>query len=405
MKQRRRRRTVRIPQVALLIETSTAYGRAILKGISQYICEHEPWNVYFEQRSLQDPPPLWLDQWGGDGIISRASTPGSARRVLRTGIPIVDLNDQVTNLGLPQIHSDHAAIARMAAAHLMDRGFRHFAYFGFPVFEWSVRRSEAFAHCVRAAGFTFHENPISSRASWGHQQASWQEEIRGVAAWVKKLPKPLGMFAGNDTRGKQLLDSCRLARVAVPEEVAVIGVDNEVLACEMALPPLSSVIPDAFRVGYEGAAMLAQLMKGRPAPERMQYIPPLGVATRQSTDVTAIQDPRVASAMCFIREHACERIDVEDVVDHVLVSRTVLQHLFRQVLDKTILDAITDVRIQRVKQLLVETNMPLTAIAQRAGFSYDSYMSILFKQKTGRTPSSYRRDFRDFAGERFGDDR
>jgi LacI family transcriptional regulator len=401
MKQRRRRRSARIPQVALMIETSTAYGRAILKGVSQYICEHEPWNVYFEQRSLQDPPPPWLDQWGGDGIISRASTPKSARRVLRTGIPIVDLNDQVTNLGLPQIHSDHAAIARMAAAHLMDRGFRHFAYFGFPVFEWSVRRSEAFAHYVRAAGYTFHENPITPRASWGHQQASWQEEITGVAAWVKNLPKPLGMFAGNDTRGKQLLDSCRLARVAVPEEVAVIGVDNEKLACEMALPPLSSVIPDAFRVGYEGAAMLALLMRGCPASEPLLYIPPLGVATRQSTDVTAIQDPRVASAMSFIREHACEGIGVEDVLDHVLVSRSVLQHLFRQVLDKTILNAITDVRLQRVKQLLAETNMPLTAIAQRTGFSYDSYLSILFKQKTGRTPSSYRRDF---ASERFSGD-
>jgi LacI family transcriptional regulator len=139
--------------------------------------------------------------------------------------------------------------------------------------------------------------------------------------------------------------------------------------------------------------LLALLMKGHPAPEPMQYIPPLGVVTRQSTDVTAIQDPRVASAMCFIREHACEGIGVEDVLDHVLVSRSVLQHLFRQVLDKTILSAITDARLHRVKQLLVETSMPLTAIAQRTGFSYDSYLSSLFKQKTGRTPSSYRRDF------------
>jgi LacI family transcriptional regulator len=401
MGQRRKRFSVRVPQVALIIETSTAYGRAILRGVSQYIFEHEPWDVYIEQRSLQDPLPPWLGHWGGDGIISRASTPSSARQVLRTGIPTVDLNDQVKNLGLPQIHSDHAAIARMAADHLMDRGFRHFAFFGFPVFEWSVRRGDAFAECVCASGHAFYENTVTQRASWGHQQVSWQEEIIKVARWVKRLPKPLGMFAGNDTRGKQLLDACRLAKVAVPEEVAVIGVDNEELACELALPPLSSVIPDAFRVGYEGAAMLALLMKGCPAPQPLRYIPPLGVATRQSTDVTAIQDPRVASAMSFIREHACEGIGVEDVLDHVLVSRSVLQHLFRQVLDKTILNAITDARLQRVKQLLVETKMPLTAIAQRTGFSYDSYLSILFKQKTGRTPSSYRRDF---ASGRFGGD-
>jgi LacI family transcriptional regulator len=313
----------------------------------------------------------------------------------------VDLNDQVKNLGLPQVHSDHAAIARMAATHLMDRGFRHFAFFGFPVFEWSVRRGEAFAQCVREAGHTFHENQVTRRASWGHQQVSWQEEIRGVARWVKRLPKPLGMFAGNDPRGKQLLDACRLARVAVPEEVAVIGVDNEEIACKLALPPLSSVIPDAYRVGYEGAAMLDLLMKGRPAPEQLRYIPPLGVVTRQSTDVTAIPDPRVASAMSFIREHACEGIGVDDVVEHVLISRSVLQQLFRQILDKTIHDAICAVQIQRVKQLLAETDLPLTSIAQRTGFSYDTYLSIVFKRETGQTPSSYRRDFASgkFGGE------
>jgi LacI family transcriptional regulator len=399
MGQRRRRPSNHVPQVALIIETSTAYGRAILRGVSQYVFEHGPWDIYIEQRSLQDPPPPWLDHWSGDGIISRASTPRNAQRVLRTGLPTVDLNDQVRNLGLPQIHSDHAAIARMAAAHLMDRGFKHFSFFGFPIFEWAVRRGEAFAQCVREAGHTFHENTITPRVSWGHQQASWQEEIKQVARWLRKLPKPLGMFAGNDTRGKQLLDACRLARVAVPEEVAVIGVDNEEIACKLSLPPLSSVIPDAFRIGYEAAAMLSLLMSGRKAPEHVMYIPPLGVATRQSTDVTAIPDPRVASAMSFIRENACRGISVDDVVEHVLVSRSVLQQLFRQILGNTIHDAITSLRIQRAKQLLTETDLSLTAIAERTGFAYDSYLSTVFHRETGRTPSAYRRDF---ASDRFG---
>jgi LacI family transcriptional regulator len=243
MKQPRRKLPGPLPQVALIIETSTAYGRTLLRGVSQYIQEFGPWNVYMEQRSLQDPLPPWLDHWDGDGIISRASTPQSAQRVVRTGIPTVDLNDQVRNLGLPQIHSDHAALARVAAEHLMQRGFRHFAYFGFPVFEWSVRRGEAFARCVRDAGHHFHENKVTPRASWGHQQVSWQEEIEGVAGWVKSLPKPLGMMAGNDTRGMQLLDACRRAGVAVPEEVAVVGVDNEELACQLALPPSRASSP------------------------------------------------------------------------------------------------------------------------------------------------------------------
>ena len=154
-----------LPHVALIVETSTAYGRAILSGISQYVREHGPWTVYIEQRSLQDPAPPWLERWHGDGIIARASTPQSARKLLKTGVPTVDLNDQVRGLGLPQIHSDHAAIARLAADHLIERGFRHFAYFGFPVFEWSVRRQESFTAHVVAAGHQIHEGLPARRVS------------------------------------------------------------------------------------------------------------------------------------------------------------------------------------------------------------------------------------------------
>ena len=174
-----------------------------MSGISQYVREHGPWTVYIEQRSLQDPAPPWLERWPGDGIIARASTPQSARKLLRSGVPTVDLNDQVRGLGLPQIHSDHAAIARLAAEHLMDRGFRHFAYFGFPVFEWSVRRKQAFTQHVIEAGHQFHASLPGHRVSWSHQQASWEDEIEGVARWVKGLPKPLGIMAGNDIRGSR----------------------------------------------------------------------------------------------------------------------------------------------------------------------------------------------------------
>ena len=200
-------------------------------------------------------------------------------------------------------------------------------------------------------------------------------------------------MAGNDPRGIQLLDACRRAGVAVPEEVAVVGVDNDELVCELAYPPLSSVIPDAVRIGYEAAALLDRLMKGEPAPAAMQTIPPQGLAIRQSSDVTAIADPRLADAMRFIREHACDGIGVDDVLDHLAVSRSVLQRLFRKHFDRTILDTITGVRIARVKQLLTETDLPLAAIAQRAGFSYMEYLSNTFRRQTGWTPSAFRREF------------
>lgn len=394
MAKNRRRRRFALPHVALIVETSTAYGRAILSGISQYVREHGPWTVYIEQRSLQDPAPPWLERWDGDGIIARASTPQSARKLAKTGVPTVDLNDQVRGLGLPQIHSDHAAIARLAADHLIDRGFRHFAYFGFPIFEWSVRRQESFANHVLAAGHQIHEGLPGRRVHWSHQQASWEDEIEGVAQWVKRLPKPLGIMAGNDIRGIQMLDACRRAGVAVPEEVAVVGVDNEELVCLLAYPPLSSVIPDAYRVGYESAALLDQMMKGHRVTEMLRSIPPISVATRQSSDVTAIANPCLASAMQFIRESACQGIGVDDVLAHLSISRSVLQRLFRKELGQTILDAITAIRMQRVKQLLSETDLSLADIANRAGFSYVEYLSTSFRRQTGQSPSSYRRKFR-----------
>jgi LacI family transcriptional regulator len=203
----------------------------------------------------------------------------------------------------------------------------------------------------------------------------------------------LGVLAGNDPRGIQLLDACRRAGVAVPEEVAVVGVDNDELVCELAYPPLSSVIPDATRIGYEGAALLDRLMRGETAAAAMQTIPPQGLAIRQSSDVTAIADPRLADAMRFIREHACDGIGVDDVLDHLAVSRSVLQRLFRKQFDRSILDTITGVRIARVKQLLVETDLPLAVIARRAGFAYMEYLSSTFRRQTGWTPSTFRRKF------------
>jgi LacI family transcriptional regulator len=393
MKAPRKRRSKGIPHVALIIETSTAYGRAIIRGATKYIREAGPWTIYIEQRSLQDSAPPWLEGWDGDGIISRASTPRSARAVLQTGIPTVDLNDQVRGLGLPQIHSDHEAIARLAAEHLLDRGFHHFAYFGFPVFEWSVRRHDAFAACIRAAGGQFHENECTPRVSWGHQQSSWEGEVDGAALWIKGLPKPLGVMTGNDPRGIQLLDACRRAGVAVPEEVAVVGVDNDELVCELAYPPLSSVVPGAVRIGYEAASLLDRLMKGEAAPAAMQTVPPQGLAIRQSSDVTAIADSRLADALRFIREHACDGIGVDDVLDHLAVSRSVLQRLFRKHFDRTILDSITGVRLARVKQLLTETDLPLADVARRAGFSYMEYLSNTFRRQTGWTLSAFRREF------------
>lgn len=386
----RSKRRSKPPRVAILLETSTAYGREILHGVAQYLRENGPWAVFFEHRSMQDPAPPWLRGWDGDGFIA-ALYPPYADLVLKSGIPAVDVDDQWPSSGLPRVQSDQEAIGALAAEHLLERGLTHFAFIGYPAFEWSRRRRIGFENAVRAAGYSCDVYRESQPVSWAHQLSSWETEIERVSRWVKRRPKPLGLLACNDFRGVQVLDACRRADVAVPEEVAVIGVDNETLASELIYPPLSSVVPDCRRIGYVAAGMLDVLMKGGTLPGPQPDVPPSGVAVRQSSDVIGVSEPCVAKAMRFIREHACDGIRVEDVLEHVAVSRSVLQRHFRAGLGRTIHDAIAGARLLRAKQLLVETDLPLPAVAERAGFSCGEYMSAAFRQATGLPPGTYRR--------------
>jgi LacI family transcriptional regulator len=170
----------------------------------------------------------------------------------------------------------------------------------------------------------------------------------------------------------------------------VIGVDNDRLLCDLADPPLSSVICNTHRTGYEAAALLDRMMSGEPVPPEACLIKPLGIETRQSTDILAIDDPHVAVAVRFIREQACTGIQVSDVLQHVPFSRRVLESRFRKILDRTPHEEIARLRIDRVKQLLVETDLPLLVIASRAGFQHVEYMTVAFKKQVGVPPSKFR---------------
>ncbi|MBI3279086.1 MAG: DNA-binding transcriptional regulator [Acidobacteria bacterium] len=362
-------------------------------GVAAYIRENRPWSVYFSERSVYDPVPEWLKHWSGDGIISRIASPEIREVVARTHVPVVDLNGQLGDLGVPLISNDHAAIGRMAAAHLMERGFTRFGYVGHSGTYWSERRGQEFMQTVRAAGYECVEYQGTVEDIGSLRQASWELEIDVVAAWVAGLRKPVGILAGHDFRALQLLAACRLAGVAVPEQAAVIGVGADDVACELADPPLSSVILNAWRMGYEAAALLDRLMRKEPPPRHEVLIPPLDVASRQSTGTTAIGDPVVAKAVSFIREHACDGINVEDVLAHLVISRTALQDRFRKGLRRSIHDVVVEARIARVKELLAQTTLSLAEIAERTGFNYPEYMSTILKQRTGWTPARYRQEY------------
>lgn len=380
------------PRVALIIETSTTFGRTMLCGIAAWIKENRPWSVYFGERSVYDPVPRWLQHWEGDGIITRTPSPEIRKLVARAGISVVDLNEQLGGMGVPLISIDHAAVGRMAAEHLLDRGFTSFAYVGHPGLSWSDSRGAAFSQAVAEAGHSCAHYPGEDEDLSLRRSVYWESNMDRVAEWVASLPKPVAIFACHDFRALQVLAACQLADIAVPEQAAVLGVGADDIVCELAHPPLSSVVLNAWRMGHEAASILDRMMRGQKPAQQEVRVPPLSLTVRQSTDITAIADPVVAKAMRFIREHACDGINVESVVRHVSVSRTALQDHFRRALGRSIHDVVVDARLTRVRQLLTETKLSLQEISERTGFRYPEYMSSVLKQRTGWTPAHYRQE-------------
>jgi LacI family transcriptional regulator len=374
------------PKVALLFEATNSYARSLLIGIGDYIRSHGPWNVHYAEFAGNEPPPRWLSTWDGDGIIVRGENRRLAHAVARQKLPVVDLTPSRLVPHAPWVKSDDAAIARLAAQHFLERGFRQFAFCGDPRFSWSHRRGEQFSLLVRGAG-----HPCADFSA-GKNLPSGEAEIAAIGEWLARLPRPVAVFACYDNRGRQVLEACRRRGFAVPEEVAVLGVDDDDVLCALSPPPLSSITLNPRRTGWEAAALLSLMMRGEKLAASAHLIPPVGVATRQSTDVLAVADPKIASALRYIREHACEGIGVEDVLRHSPMARRALETRFRKLLDRTPHQEILRVQLNRAKELLAGTELPIWDIAERTGFEPE-YLSVAFKQGAGLAPSEYRKKY------------
>jgi LacI family transcriptional regulator len=276
---------------------------------------------------------------------------------------------------------------------LHERGFRHYAFCGFNGADYSDERRDSFVTSVTESGLRCHvfgDGPESGTLNTAAYEEVGLQDGERVARWIKQLPKPIGLMACNDMRGQQLLSACRAGGVAVPDEVAVVGVDNEEVLCDLSDPPLSSVVPNTERVGYEAATLLQRAMRGRRISAQHIQIGPLGVATRRSTEVLAIEDRAIAAAARFIREHACEGIDVADVVRAVPLCRSSLERRYIKIMGHSPKHEILRFRLNRAKQLLAETDFPLSLIAEKIGLEHTEYLSRIFKKKTGQTPVQYR---------------
>jgi LacI family transcriptional regulator len=380
-------------RIALLIESSRVYGRGVLRGIAIYARTDANWSIYQEERALGDPPPKWLRNWPGDGIIARADTKQLASEIRRLKLPTVDLSGLFPLPGVPVIDTDDRGVVRMACEHLLERGFRSFAFCGFAGAGYSERRKTLAIEYLGQAGITVSicETPHKRLASTSRIESRGVLHEQQLGDWLVGLHTPTALLACNDIRAQQVLSVCRERGVHVPDEVAVMGVDNDEVVCELADPPLSSVENDTVRIGHEAAALLTRMIDGNAPPQPRQVIEPLGVVIRRSTDVLAVDDKAVAAALRFIHDHACDGIGVPDIVKHLPVSRSTLERRFLRAVGKSPKAEINRVRIERIKQLLVDTEYKLAVVARMTGFMHAEYMSALFKESTGLTPGKYRK--------------
>lgn len=361
----------------------------MLSGVARYIHEHEPWSIYLKPFGVEKSLRSWLTSWQGDGIIA-AIADAEIAAVSNIGIPIVDVIGVLGKAGVPLVHTNDRAVGRLGAEHLMERGFTSFAFLEYAEHTWSTDRKAGFRDALAEAGHGCEVLALKYPYAGTGGPGWWETQQQALCDWIKSLPKRTGVMCTSDMVGQQCLEACLRVGVNVPDEIAVIGADNDEPICQICSPPLSSVIINDEQRGYMAASVLDRLMSGEPAPVETVWVEPAGVFSRASTDILAVEDEAVIIALQLIRDHACDGITVDDVVRKTFLSRSVLERRFRKAVGRPINGEVIRVRLNRAVQLLCETKLELKEIALKAGFGSSSYMTAVFRDKLGRTPGSYR---------------
>jgi len=373
-------------RVALMLPTDLASGRAILRGVAAYTEERRcAWISRVGQAragTLRE-----LIAWKPGGIIAKIYDDKTARAVSRLRIPLVNTTN-IASLPLPRVAVDDVAAGRLAAQHFLERGFTNFAYVGFAQQHSPQSRQTAFIAELRKNRFEPHVYsrfdllPFRRGETWGAVDPRFRQ-------WLLALPKPVALFAYHDFLAWEVLQVCHATGLKIPEELALLGVDDDELFCRLAHPPLSSIAYPAERIGYEAARMLDRMMKGA-QPGKPVFVAPSGVIVRQSTDVVATQDDDLARAMRHIRAHLALPISVASLLREVPVSRRTLEEKFRRTLGRSPLQEIRRMRLERARHFLSSTRMSIFEIARRCGFSTPERFAAVFRQSAGLAPRQYR---------------
>ncbi len=367
-----------------------AWSRELLQGISSYVASGPRWEVRLVVGIKGHVERI--NEWKPDGVLAMVDRHERLEEWQALRCPIVSIASTFAESALPCVSMDEDAIGQMAAEHLLERKFRNFGFVGYRHNPASEQRREGFRHALSGYGQVSCFNPehAASVLPIGEVQPFDDALLR----WLDALETPAGVFAWNDLTASTVVQACARLGLSVPEQVAVLGVDNDEVWCGLCVPPLSSVRPPSLRIGFEAAALLDRLIDGEPAPEQTLRFPPESVEVRRSTDVVAIDDPIVAAALSFIRENLGQRINVDDVIRNVPASRRVVEERFKQHLGRSPLQEIHRERLSLAQHLLRNTDLPLKVVADRAGYRDVNHFTRNFSRERGTPPAAFRKTYR-----------
>ncbi|WP_019990244.1 xylose operon transcription regulator XylR [Rudanella lutea] len=378
-------------KVILLIDFAEDYSKSLLKGITKYSREHGPWifcrmPLFHRETQGIDGILDWARDWEADGIIGQLYNDGCAEKLVEAGIPVIaqDFKERFTEI--PNITGAYRETGAMAADYFLKKGFRHFAFYGFKNIVWSRERAEGFEERVARAGHEvtyFEHNKVRSSELWYYKPSSLSE-------WLLSLPKPIALLACDDRLGQHITEACRHSGIRIPDEVAVLGVDNDETLCELSDPPLSSIALDAEKGGYDAARLLDRLIRKDIDQAYDIVVEPTQIITRQSTDIYATHDEYIALSLKYIHQNIDKNLQVDQVVKQVPLSRRSLEMRFQEVIGYPIYKYIQNLRIEKFSKKLLETDQAVFEIAMDLGLNDTKNIARQFKQIKGCTPLEYR---------------
>lgn len=387
-------------RVILIYDPYRPFDVKVVQGIADFVRARANWQLFFHEGiRAQNHPPDFIG-WPAHGVICSCHIAGLANGNREWGVPMVAFGgtwkeNPACSKCVPCVAADHAAVGRLGAEHLLQRGFRQLGFCGYDgdgERAWSAARAEGFSRRAAEAAVPCEAFSVDGAT------APWPTVLSALADWVRSLPRPVGLMAANDRRARQIIEACHHLGLKVPEEVAVLGVDDDPMVCELCQPTISSIDQSGRKIGREAAELLDAMMRGDQPQPGARIVPPAPVSERRSTDIIAVQDKLASAALAFVRSRACEGIKIADVAEALAISRSTLQTRFKYSVGRTIHDEMRRVRIDSARRLLSTTDVPIKQVASRSGFRTVQHLTAVFRQIIGITPAAYRQEARSRRG-------